>query len=134
MRWCCSPLSLDYSCLAQKSRTNRRDEKIAAQAAATNELGELEDRVKGVLSNEPVKTMDYLKYHNFAHTVLARRKRYPGGYALFGEVQMLIDEYTARDCIESVLEKIRDDVFAIQAPKKSRPATQAGCTGTKPAP
>ena len=94
----------------------RRQEMIDAQELAISDLATMEDRVRGVLADQPVLVMDYLKYHNFSREVFRVQKNLGGGYALRLEVALLVAKYVARKCQESVLVKIRNDVFAIAAP------------------
>ena len=46
------------------------------------------------------------------------KKKYLGGNALIREVELLIYVWTQRELDEKVLKKVRDEVFAVQEPKK----------------
>jgi hypothetical protein len=94
----------------------KRDEMVADMQRTTLELAEFENKVRGVLGDEPVPAMDYLKYYNFMREVYKAKNRYSGGYALTTEVQILVDKWVARQAIKRILEKIRDELFSIPAP------------------
>jgi hypothetical protein len=53
---------------------------------------------------------------NSSREVFRVQKNLGGGYALMHEVALLVAKYVARKCLESVLVKIRNVVFAIAAP------------------
>ena len=95
----------------------RRESMIAAQRVRMAELAQVEDRVKGVLAGEAVKTVTYIWYHDFARETYSLSKRFGGGKGLEDEVDILIAKWKARGAIESVLKKVRDEVFSIAPPE-----------------
>lgn len=87
---------------------------IAAQAKAANELAVIEDRVKGVLAEEDVASIQYIWYYDFARQVYRRQSNLGGGNALGKEATLLIHNWSERGCVEKVLRKILFEVFSIE--------------------
>jgi len=94
----------------------KKDEMVAEQARRAAEMAELENKVRGVLGDEPVMALDYIKYYDFTREVYKAKTRYGGGYALAHEVQILMDKWVARQAVKRILEKVRDELFGIPAP------------------
>ncbi|MEO0107640.1 MAG: hypothetical protein ABIK62_00475 [candidate division WOR-3 bacterium] len=96
--------------------TTKKPIMVAKITDLFNQLTTIEDRVKGVLSGESVATCDYVKYHCFAREVWKKQRRFGGGTGLIDEVALLVAKWRARGCTDSVLTKIRNEVFALQPP------------------
>ena len=94
----------------------KKDEMVAEQARRAAEMAELENKVRGVLGDEPVMALDYIKYYDFTREVYKAKTRYGGWYALAHEVQILMDKWVARQAVKRILEKVRDELFGIPAP------------------
>ena len=95
---------------------HKRDRMIAAQNVATNELAQMEDRIKGVLAAEDVTTVTYLWYYDFGRELYSLQKQHGGGEGLKQEVAIVLMKWKMRGAKEEVLAKIRNEVFGIQAP------------------
>jgi hypothetical protein len=95
---------------------HKKDQMIAEQARTAARLAEIENLVRGVLGDEEVISIDYVKYYNFAREVYKCQERLSGGYALRQEVQILVDKWVARNAVKRILEKIRNEVFSISGP------------------
>lgn len=76
----------------------------------------LRDQVLGVLRGESVISTDYPKYYCYTYAVDAAQRRFGGGSVLVDEVAILGARWKARGCTEAILDKIRNEVFAIPAP------------------
>ncbi|MEO0108682.1 MAG: hypothetical protein ABIK62_05860 [candidate division WOR-3 bacterium] len=94
----------------------KRERMIAAQTAATSDLAEIEDRIKGVLAEEDVTTVTYMWYYDFGRELYRLKKQHGGGQGLKKEVAIALLKWKLRGAKEDVLEKIRDEVFAISPP------------------
>lgn len=77
---------------------------------------EIHNKVRGVLAGEEVPGIDYSKYLAFAVQVWSSQRKLGGGTALTTRVAAVIAYWTNLGLTQSVLEKIRDEVFAIPAP------------------
>lgn len=94
----------------------KKTQMVNNMTMALAELSVLEERVKGILSGEAVLTVDYTKYHSFAREVWKKQKRFGGGSGLVDETAVLLAKWKARGCTEAVLDKLRNEIFAIPAP------------------
>jgi hypothetical protein len=90
-----------------------KDEMITSASQAFNDLATIEDRVKGVLGEETVPTVQYIWYHDFARVVYRLQTRFSGGRGLRYEVGSYIQLWVRRGADEDVLKKVSLDVFAI---------------------
>ncbi len=73
-------------------------------------------QTKQVLSAEGVSSILYGAYCAFAGEVAASREKLGGGESFAIEVATHIAKWAARGCVQSVLEKIRTQVFNTGAP------------------
>lgn len=90
---------------------------VALMTVVTNEMVTIEDRIKGVLSGEAVAVTDHYKYLAFGRVLYRMQRRYGGGTGLSNIVEFTKNTYVNdHGCTESVLERIRDEVFAIPEP------------------
>jgi len=96
----------------------KRARMIERQRVASEELVALEERVQAVLAGEDVPVIQYVWFHDFARQLYRLKKKFMGGKGIGQEVALLIYVWTARKLDEKVLTKVRDEVFAIQEPKK----------------
>ena len=99
-----------------KQYTLAKDEMVALNAQAQTELKAVEDMARAAMSEKGVATVDYPKYLNFVRQVWKIRKNF-GGKTLDNEVDILLYKWWKRGCDKPTLEKIRDDVFSVEAPK-----------------
>ena len=99
--------------LDMKIEQMRQRQRITAE-----ELVEMEEHVQSVLAGEDVSVIQYAYFHAFARQIYRLKKKYLGGNALIREVELLIYIWTQRELDEKVLKKVRDEVFAVQEPKK----------------
>jgi len=82
-------------------------------STATNEITYIQDRVRGILSGETVLPGWHVaKYQAFAMELYRAYKQWRGGTQLITKTAILIYKWKAFGCTQSVLEKIRDEVFA----------------------
>jgi hypothetical protein len=96
--------------------TAQKPTMVSKATERATELSTIEDRVKATLAGENVITSDYPKYHAFARQIYKLQRRFGGGTGLMDEVALLLAKWKARGCIEAVLIKVRNEVFAIAAP------------------
>lgn len=96
--------------------TAKKPTMVATVTVIFNELATIEDRVKGVLSGEAVNSIFYPWYHAFSREVWKAQRRFGGGTALVNEVALLVYKWKTRGLTEAVLDKVRNEVFAIPAP------------------
>jgi hypothetical protein len=100
----------------QEDLTTKKPSMVALVTVIFNEQSTIEDRVKGVLSGEAVNSISYPWYHAFSREVWKAQRRFGGGTALVNEVALLVYKWKTRGMTEAILDKIRDEVFAIPAP------------------
>ncbi|MGQ9707537.1 MAG: hypothetical protein ACUVUR_01510 [bacterium] len=79
-------------------------------------LVEIETRAKQVLDSADVPTILYPFYLNFAREIYSRRMRF-SGTSLAREVEVLLIKWVARTLNREVLERIRDEAFAVPEPE-----------------
>ena len=91
----------------------RRSGMLARQQEAISALTDVEARVKAILAGEDVPTILYVYYYDFARETFRVQRRMGGGNGLSKEVTLLIYKWKERTLQESVLERIRDEVFSI---------------------
>jgi len=91
----------------------RRSGMLARQQEAISALTDVEARVKAILASEDVPTILYVYYYDFARETFRVQRRMGGGNGLSKEVTLLIYKWKERTLQESVLERIRDEVFSI---------------------
>ena len=96
--------------------TSKMPTMVSGETTQINQLTDIEDRVRGILATEPVISMDYPKYYAFTKEVYGLQRRLEGGNALITEVALCQAKWTARGCTGTVLDTIRNSVFAIPAP------------------
>lgn len=99
----------------------QRDHMAAAQSAAINELATIEDRVKGLLAEEDVPTVQYVWYHDFGREVYSLKAQFQGGKGLKREVDLLVYVWSERGASEDVLNRIALDLFGIGDWKPASP-------------
>ncbi len=85
------------------------------QEAQQTFLVEIETRAKQVLDSANVPTILYPFYLNFAREIYSRRMRFSGS-SLAREVEVLLEKWVARTLDRQVLERIRDEAFAVPEP------------------
>jgi len=73
-------------------------------------------QTKQVLAGEGVSSIAYAGYCAFAGEMAMTRNKLGGGESLAIEAQTLVAKWVARGLDQTVLEKIRTDVFNIGAP------------------
>ena len=81
-----------------------------------NELNAIREHVWGILSGELVVLPMYARYLAFANQVYSCYRKYGGGSGTVEWVAQLVAKWMSRGCEEPILNKIRDEVFAIPAP------------------
>jgi hypothetical protein len=64
-----------------------------------------------------VPTILYPFYLNFAREIYSRRMRFSGS-SLAREVEVLLEKWVARTLDRQVLERIRDETFAVPEPEE----------------
>jgi hypothetical protein len=79
-------------------------------------LATMEAEVKQVLDGEGVSVILYPFYLNFGRELWRLQRNNLSGESLAVEAQTLIQKWVARGLGQTVLEKIRTDVFTIPAP------------------
>jgi hypothetical protein len=90
---------------------------IDRYVARTTEMYDIEQKVKEVLATEKgARTIQNPFYQAFARQVYAQRFVTKGGEELNAEVRTFIDVWAARGLKESILVRIRDEVFSIPEP------------------
>jgi hypothetical protein len=87
------------------------------QEAQQTFLVEIETRAKQVLDSANVPTILYPFYLNFAREIYSRRMRFSGS-SLAREVEVLLEKWVARTLDRQVLERIRDETFAVPEPEE----------------
>ncbi len=85
----------------------------AAQAL----LVAIETRAKQVLNSADVPTILYPFYLNFAREIFSRMLKFSGP-SLVREVNVLLEKWVARTLDRQVLERIRDEAFAVPEPEE----------------
>jgi hypothetical protein len=95
--------------------TAKMPDMVAAITTVFNQLVDIEDRVRGILAGEAVWSVDYPKYYAFARQVFSMQRHLGGGNALILEVALCQSKWTARGCVGTVLDRIREDLFSIPA-------------------
>jgi hypothetical protein len=80
-------------------------------------LVEIETRAKQVLNSANVPTILYPYYLNFAREIFSRMIRFSGS-SLVREVNVLLEKWVARTLDQQVLERIRDEAFAVPEPEE----------------
>jgi hypothetical protein len=107
---------LDPTRIAEDIAHNR-PAMIDRYAARTIEMYDIEQRVKEVLATEKgARTIQNPFYQAFARQVYAQRFVTSGGEELNAEVRTFIEVWTMRGLKESILVRIRDEIFSIPEP------------------
>jgi len=101
--------------------TAKKASMVAVEAVIFNQMTDIEDRTRGVLSSETTLSVDYPKYYCFAKQVWKLQRKLGGGTALMDEVALVLAKWQARGCTNAILTKIRNDIFAISAPTPPGP-------------
>jgi len=96
--------------------TAKKPDMITQETAIFAELEGIEEHVRGILSGETASTIQYPFYQAFAKEVWKLHRHYGGGNPVIDEVALLVYKWKTRGLTEAVLNKIRDEVFAIPAP------------------
>ena len=71
---------------------------------------------KQILAGEGISSIQYAGYCAFAGELAMSRDKLGGGESLAIEGQTLIQKWVARGLSQTVLEKLRTDVFSVSAP------------------
>jgi hypothetical protein len=96
--------------------TAKKPDMVAQETTIFSELQAIEEHVRGVLSGETAASIQYPFYQAFAKEVWKVHRHYGGGNVVIDEVALLVSKWKTRGLTESVLNKIRDEVFGIPAP------------------
>lgn len=83
--------------------------------AVFNTLAAMEVSVKQVLNGEGVSVSDVADYLNFGREMWSKSRKY-SGETLAIEAQTMIQKWVARGLSQTILEKLRTDVFTVPAP------------------
>lgn len=76
----------------------------------------IREGVLGVLRSEPVFTINYPLYYNFALQVDKVQRKFGGGDGMVEEVAVLLTKWSERGAVPAILDRIRDELFGIPAP------------------
>ena len=82
--------------------------------AANNSLAEMEVSVKQVLNGEGVSVSDVPDYLNYGREMWSKTQKY-AGETMAIESATLVAKWVARGLDQTVLEKVRTDVFSVGA-------------------
>ena len=82
---------------------------------ANNSLAEMEVAVKQVLNGEGVSVSDVPDDLNFGREMWSKTQKY-AGETMAQECAVLVAKWVARGLDQTVLEKVRTDVFSVSAP------------------
>ena len=93
-----------------------RPDMLASVNAVFPLLATMESEVKQVLDGEGVSIILYPFYLNFGREPWRLQRNNLSGESLAIEAQTLIQKWVARGLSQTVLEKLRTDVFTIPAP------------------
>jgi hypothetical protein len=93
-----------------------RPDMLAAVNSVFPLLATMEAEVKQVLDGEGISVILYPFYLNFGRELWRLQRNNLSGESLAVEAQTLIQKWVARGLGQTVLEKIRTDVFTIPAP------------------
>lgn len=97
--------------------TAKKPNMVAAMTERITDLYRIEQVVKGVLASEDAVSVIHVPYyHAFAREIYAKRRVHIGGAQLNNDVALLLAKWKGRGLTESVLIRIRDEVFSIPAP------------------
>jgi hypothetical protein len=88
---------------------------LAHATTAFNSLHDMEVAVKQVLNGEGVSVADVSDYLCFGREMWKKTRKYSGETVAL-EASTLVAKWVARRLSQSVLEKIRYDVFSVAAP------------------
>jgi hypothetical protein len=94
----------------------KRDAMIARMTEVIGEQAQIENLVTGVLADEDVVTILYPAYLCYGRELAAKQRRFKGGKGLNKEAAVVLAKWLARGLVESVLVRIRNDVFSIPEP------------------
>jgi hypothetical protein len=95
----------------------QRDSMIANATVTNGEIVAIETQTRGILAGEtPMKPWSVGQYLNFARSLYAKTRTVSGGTGLIEAAAVIIAKFKSQGLTESVLNKIRDEVFAIPAP------------------
>ena len=78
-------------------------------------LEQMENRVKVVLDSEGLSTTQYPFYLNFGRQCYKLSRQFAGG-TLLNRVNIVLERWVADGYIQSILERIRDEIFTLTAP------------------
>jgi hypothetical protein len=96
--------------------TAKKPSMVAQVTVRFADLYQIEQLVKGVLATEAASAIQSPFFQDFAREVYAKRRTFPGGAQLNGEIALLLAKWKGRGLTESILIKVRDAVFSIPAP------------------
>lgn len=91
------------------------DSIIEQQALAQSELEKVENLTKIILGQENVPTPLIPAYLNFARQIWKLRNKY-SAEILKTEADIMLYKWKRRSLVESVLIRIRDQIFTLEAP------------------
>ena len=78
-------------------------------------LEQMENRVKVVLDSEGLSTTQYPFYLSFGRQCYKLSRQFAGG-TLLNRVNIVLERWVADGYIQSILERIRDEIFTLTAP------------------
>jgi hypothetical protein len=93
-----------------------RPDMLASVSAVFPLLATMESEVKQVLDGEGVSVILYPFYLGFGRELWRLQRNNLSGESLAIEAQTLIQKWVARGLSQTVLEKLRTDVFSVSAP------------------
>ena len=97
--------------------TAKKTAMVAFETSTINEQTRVEDITHAVLASEgAVHTIQIPAYLAFSKEVMSLKARMTGGAPLNNEVAVILAKWKARNLTESILIKIRNQVFSIPAP------------------
>jgi len=94
----------------------KRPDMLARVTAVFPSIYAMETEVKQVLDGEGVYTILYPAYLNFGREMWKKSQQNISGETLAIEAATLVAKWVARGLDQTVLEKIRTDVFNVAAP------------------
>ena len=94
----------------------KRPDMYARVQAVFPLIASMETQVKQVIDGEGVAITDYPWYLDFGRELWRLQRNEVSGESLAGEVATLVAKWVARGLDQTVLEKIRTDVFNVAAP------------------
>jgi len=99
----------------RQSIERQRDSIIEQQTQKQAELEKVDNLTKLIIGDESVQSALYLSYLNFARQIWKTKNTYSSG-TLKIEAEIILDKWTKRGLNETILKRIRKEIFTLEAP------------------